>query len=406
MTHYLISEASRKLNVEAHVLRYWEEELELEIPRNELGHRYYTEKQLALFQRIKELKELGYQLKAIKTSLSAESKSDEKVDEAGFLSHGKFTILEGQTMVVKPEKTADKPEETADKLQETLLHTSAAERSKGTGRLERLSERLSARASGNMTEAVLEKMTGKLAESMAQETEIKSDLPFEEIFTESVENPDMGLAETETSEKEPPEIKISDKETESDEMAKEQEEKTTVQKPTAETDSQITALEMTGQEGLTASPEKMQQFQTIMTDILAEALRRNQDTLSREVGGKVSEKVVKEMNYLMRDREEREEERYRKLDETIRACQRVQKQKNEAAATRVPVRGMKKSRFPWGRRKDSLIYTCPAPVLSSVHVYFSDDRTGAGQINLRLDYTENETLEPDFSGAAIWPDSV
>jgi hypothetical protein len=55
----------------------------------------------------------------------------------------------------------------------------------------------------------------------------------------------------------------------------------------------------------------------------------------------------------MRDREEREEERYRKLDETIRACQRVQRQKSEAAATRVPVRSMKKSRFPWGRRKDS-----------------------------------------------------
>ena len=65
MAHYLISEASRRLHVEAHVLRYWEEELQLEIPRNELGHRYYTEKQLALFQRIKELKELGYQLKAI-----------------------------------------------------------------------------------------------------------------------------------------------------------------------------------------------------------------------------------------------------------------------------------------------------------------------------------------------------
>lgn len=357
MTHYLISEASRKLNVEAHVLRYWEEELELEIPRNELGHRYYTEKQLALFQRIKELKELGYQLKAIKTSLNAECREDEKVDEAGFLPHGKFTILEGQTMVVKPEKTADKPEETADKFQETLLHTSTAERSKGSGRLERLSERLSARASGNMTEAVLEKMTGKLAESMAQETEEKPDLPFEEIFTESVENPDIEMSETETSEEQPPEIKISDMETEteleSDEMAKGQEEKHAAEKTEAETDNQITALEMTGQEGLTASPEKMQQFQTIMTDILAEALRRNQETLSREVGGKVSEKVVKEMNYLMRDREEREEERYRKLDETIRACQRVQKQKNEAAATRVPVRGMKKSRFPWGRRKDS-----------------------------------------------------
>ena len=36
------------------------------------------------------------------------------------------------------------------------------------------------------------------------------------------------------------------------------------------------------------------------------------------------------------DEEEREEERYRRLDETIRACQRVQKQKSEAAATRAP----------------------------------------------------------------------
>ena len=53
--------------------------------RNELGHRYYTEKQLALFQRIKELKELGYQLKAIRTSLNQEEGLELKADEAGFL---------------------------------------------------------------------------------------------------------------------------------------------------------------------------------------------------------------------------------------------------------------------------------------------------------------------------------
>ena len=41
--HYLISDASKKVDVEAHVLRYWEEELELDIPRNEMGHRYYTD---------------------------------------------------------------------------------------------------------------------------------------------------------------------------------------------------------------------------------------------------------------------------------------------------------------------------------------------------------------------------
>ena len=37
--HYLISDASRKVDVESHVLRYWEEELEMNIPRNEMGHR-------------------------------------------------------------------------------------------------------------------------------------------------------------------------------------------------------------------------------------------------------------------------------------------------------------------------------------------------------------------------------
>lgn len=68
-TRYMISDASKKVNVEAHVLRYWEEELELTIPRNEMGHRYYTEAHIRTFKQIKELKENGYQLKAIKMIL-------------------------------------------------------------------------------------------------------------------------------------------------------------------------------------------------------------------------------------------------------------------------------------------------------------------------------------------------
>lgn len=47
-------------------MRYWEDELELNVPRNELGHRYYTKENIQEFQRIKELKEQGYQLKAIR----------------------------------------------------------------------------------------------------------------------------------------------------------------------------------------------------------------------------------------------------------------------------------------------------------------------------------------------------
>ena len=34
---YMISDASSMVNVESHVLRYWEDELELNIPRNENG---------------------------------------------------------------------------------------------------------------------------------------------------------------------------------------------------------------------------------------------------------------------------------------------------------------------------------------------------------------------------------
>ncbi len=68
-TRYMISDASKKVNVEAHVLRYWEDELELTIPRNEMGHRYYTEAHIRTFKQIKELKENGYQLKAIKMIL-------------------------------------------------------------------------------------------------------------------------------------------------------------------------------------------------------------------------------------------------------------------------------------------------------------------------------------------------
>ncbi len=245
MAHYLISEASRKLNVEAHVLRYWEEELKLEIPRNELGHRYYTEKQLALFRRIKELKELGYQLKAIRTSLSEEQ--DREADEAGFLlekDREAFTVLEGkasETAHVRPE-TEEKPQEEPE--QETMEQSSSE--------------------NGSVQELPASREEG----------------------------------------------------------------------------------------GLLARPEKLEQFQAIMTDVLAEALKRNHENFSREMGGEISEKVVKEMNFLMKDREEREEERYRKLDETIRACQRVQKQKSEAAATRVPVGGIRKRRLGFRRKKE------------------------------------------------------
>lgn len=66
---YLISDAAKQVEVESHVLRYWEDELKLPIKRNEMGHRYYTEEDIVRFREIRRLKDEGFQLKAIRNML-------------------------------------------------------------------------------------------------------------------------------------------------------------------------------------------------------------------------------------------------------------------------------------------------------------------------------------------------
>lgn len=107
---YMISDASRLVEVESHVLRYWEEELELPIARNEMGHRYYTEDDIRLLKRIKVLKERGYQLKAIKMDIS----------EPGELISEEGTSLQVQTGEVQHVTTND------EKLQQFQMLLSKA----------------------------------------------------------------------------------------------------------------------------------------------------------------------------------------------------------------------------------------------------------------------------------------
>ncbi len=164
---YMISDAADMVHVETHVLRYWEEELDLTIPRNEMGHRYYTRENIKEFQKIKDLKDQGYQLKAIRM----------------------------------------------------ILHN---------GKLE----------------------------------ELPPELPAEPVVPRQiVEN-----------------------------------------KP-------VTAL---------TPEERMCQFRELMSDIVGQAIAQNNEELSHTIGRDVQEMVLKEMNYLMREQEEAQEERYRKLDAAIR----------------------------------------------------------------------------------------
>ena len=63
---FMISEAAKQVDVESHVLRYWEEELNLTIGRTEMGHRYYTNDDIQLFRCIKKLKDEGMLLRDLK----------------------------------------------------------------------------------------------------------------------------------------------------------------------------------------------------------------------------------------------------------------------------------------------------------------------------------------------------
>lgn len=94
---YKISEMTKKVRVEAHVLRYWEEELQLPIKRNSLGHRYYTEEDVERFLQIKQLKEKGIQLKGIRSMLDLPMEESESM--AGVDAFGRKPV--SQSVVMK-----------------------------------------------------------------------------------------------------------------------------------------------------------------------------------------------------------------------------------------------------------------------------------------------------------------
>lgn len=108
---YLISDAAKTAQVEPHVLRYWEEELKLPIQRTELGHRYYTEEDIQTFQNIKELKERGLQLKAIKVLLPELKKRPNKNQGNIIQMNPEAKELKGEETAL--EKSQEEPQETA-----------------------------------------------------------------------------------------------------------------------------------------------------------------------------------------------------------------------------------------------------------------------------------------------------
>ena len=77
----------------------------------------------------------------------------------------------------------------------------------------------------------------------------------------------------------------------------------------------------------------------------------NNEKLSQDIAYMVHEKLLKEMDYLMRVADEKEDERFRQLDEMIRACQKDNQCRMEAAATKFLFSGLKRE---FGRNGNKL----------------------------------------------------
>lgn len=157
---YTIREAAQLVNVETHVLRYWEEELGLSIGRNELGHRFYTEADVELLEKVRNWKQQGLQLKAIRLMLSGDGKlsvPQEVVRQAQALVEKEAGLNMEETGLNAEEegaRMAAMQEKTGLSVENILLD----ERSSKAAKLQLLLENLVSRAVQENNEAILKEL--------------------------------------------------------------------------------------------------------------------------------------------------------------------------------------------------------------------------------------------------------
>lgn len=263
---YIISDASKLIEVESHVLRYWEEELGIDIPRNEMGHRYYTDYYIELFKRVKELKDGGFQLKAIKMLIPELTNMNTRENES----------IEGLREELFNRLT-DYGEAAVDDSGDNTFTGNGGNVNNTNNAFVENSENVN-----NANNAFANNGGNDIDNNVAMNDKDKTD-------NSTLSN-------------------VKDKE----EIYNNGERKSELM--TTDNGSQGNISERTNN-------GKLEQFQSIISEVVSNALKENTGMLGKEVSEIVSDNVIKEMDYLMHIREKQEEERFKKLDETIRSCQ-------------------------------------------------------------------------------------
>lgn len=263
---YIISDASKLIEVESHVLRYWEEELGIDIPRNEMGHRYYTDYYIELFKRVKELKDGGFQLKAIKMLIPELTNMNTRENES----------IEGLREELFNRLT-DYSEAAVDDSGDNTFTGNGGNVNNTNNAFMENNENVN-----NVNNAFANNGGNDIDNNVAMNDKDKTD-------NSTLSN-------------------VKDKE----EIYNNGERKSELM--TTDNESQGNISERTNN-------GKLEQFQSIISEVVSNALKENTGMLGKEVSEIVSDNVIKEMDYLMHIREKQEEERFKKLDETIRSCQ-------------------------------------------------------------------------------------
>jgi DNA-binding transcriptional MerR regulator len=266
---YLLADLSKKLDVPPYRLRYLEDALSISIPKNERGLRYYRKQELELFAAVLRLESKGFDIAEIKLIIN-------DIHRVERLPSEKLLELRDRLDMCTGKENSHRTVETKTSL--------------------------NFRKENNYNET-----KGSLAET----PEITMDIRKEnksEISTEKSE-PAMYM---EKENKSGTSTGASEASTDIKKVNKRSEMLKKKGKKTAELEACATETE-----------DKMAQFRSIMTEIMLDALRQNNEELGQRINYTVTDSVVREINYMMDKREESLEEHFKGMDRRLRELSTV-----------------------------------------------------------------------------------
>ena len=312
---YMISEAAKKLQVESHVLRYWEDELGLEIGRTDMGHRCYTEDDIQLFLCIQKLKNEGMllrdlkfmipELTAARKRLNAARTEDAEEDVAGGVEGGSSTTeagkADGRQASDAGGKTSGMQANGSDSKADGV-HTGKAG-SEANGR----TGDIQAGVTGSTQNGMQAGGTGSTQNGMQTgRTGSKS-----------------GDIQTAGADSRTDDIRAGGADRAADDV---------------QGSVSLASAHPAAPEADVIQVTQLEQVRSLIGDVLTDVVFANNETLKKDISRKVTSDVIREMDFLFQANERREEEHYRKLDVLIRQQQAGRRE----AARETPLGKLKK----------------------------------------------------------------